>query len=76
MKGMVFTEFLEMIEGKFSPELADRSQPVIVYCNTGHWSSIVWFALHERLGFDNAVLYAGSMAAWKARSELPVALGP
>lgn len=24
MKGIVFTEFLEMVEGKFSPELADR----------------------------------------------------
>ena len=23
MKGIVFTEFLEMVEGKFSPELAD-----------------------------------------------------
>jgi len=24
MKGIVFTEFLEMVENKFSPELADR----------------------------------------------------
>jgi hypothetical protein len=24
MKGIVFTEFIEMVEGKFSPELADR----------------------------------------------------
>ncbi len=24
MKGIVFTEFLEMVEEKFSPELADR----------------------------------------------------
>jgi thiosulfate/3-mercaptopyruvate sulfurtransferase len=64
------------LEAELPPELADRSEPVIVYCNTGHWSSIVWFTLHELLGFDNAVLYAGSMAAWKARAELPIALGP
>ncbi len=24
MKGMVFTEFLEMVEDRFSPEIADR----------------------------------------------------
>jgi thiosulfate/3-mercaptopyruvate sulfurtransferase len=64
------------LEAELPPELSDRSQKVIVYCNTGHWSSIGWFALHELLGFDNAVLYAGSMAAWAANDDLPVALGP
>ena len=28
MKGIVFTEFLEMVESKFSPELADPSSIV------------------------------------------------
>jgi thiosulfate/3-mercaptopyruvate sulfurtransferase len=53
--------------------IADPETPIIVYCNTGHWSSIVWFALHEVLGFQNVLLYDGSMQAWSADPERPVA---
>ena len=55
--------------------LADRDAPIIVYCNTGHWSSIVWFALHEVLGYTNARLYDGSMQAWADDPSRPVASG-
>lgn len=50
---------------------ADR---VIVYCNTGHWSSINWFVMHELLGLDQVDLYEGSMAEW-SRSDHPVVTG-
>jgi thiosulfate/3-mercaptopyruvate sulfurtransferase len=53
--------------------LADPDTPIIVYCNTGHWSSIVWFALREVLGFTNVRLYDGSMQAWAADPQRPVA---
>jgi thiosulfate/3-mercaptopyruvate sulfurtransferase len=53
--------------------IADPETPIIVYCNTGHWSSIVWFVLHEVLGFTNVRLYDGSMQAWAADPQRPVA---
>lgn len=56
-------------------EIAGGGMPIIVYCNTGHWSSIVWFALSEVLGFDNVRLYDGSMQAWAENPDLPVTTG-
>lgn len=38
----------------------------VSFCNTGHWASINWFALHELAGVANTRLYAESMAEWSA----------
>jgi thiosulfate/3-mercaptopyruvate sulfurtransferase len=38
--------------------------PMIVFCNTGHTASLVWFVAHELLGNDQARLYDGSLAEW------------
>jgi thiosulfate/3-mercaptopyruvate sulfurtransferase len=38
----------------------------IVFCNTGHWASIAWFALQEVGGNQNTAMYDGSMAEWAA----------
>lgn len=54
----------------------DREAEIIVYCNTGHWSSIVWFALHELLAYRTARLYEDSMAGWSRDPALPMTLGP
>jgi thiosulfate/3-mercaptopyruvate sulfurtransferase len=56
--------------------IAGPETPIIVYCNTGHWSSIVWFALVEVLGFSNVRLYDGSMQAWTADPQRAVAGRP
>ena len=53
----------------------NREVEIIVYCNTGHWSSIVWFALHEVLGYRTARLYEDSMAGWSREPTLPLTLG-
>src|SRR5436189_36544 len=37
------------------------SQPVVTYCNTGHWAATNWFVLSELLGRSDAKLFAGSM---------------
>lgn len=66
---------VDALEALLPDVLADRSAEVIAYCNTGHWSSINWFVLHEVLGFENTRLYEGSMAAW-TRTDLPVVTGP
>jgi thiosulfate/3-mercaptopyruvate sulfurtransferase len=47
--------------------------PIMTYCNTGHWSSIVWFVLSELLGRKDARMFAGSMAEWSADPQRPVA---
>jgi thiosulfate/3-mercaptopyruvate sulfurtransferase len=57
------------------PKLADRRAKIIAYCNTGHWSSIDWFVLHELLGYADARLYDGSMAEWTRDPHRPVESG-
>lgn len=44
----------------------------IVFCNTGHWASISWFALHEIGGDKNTAMYDGSMAEWAADPARPI----
>ena len=36
----------------------------IAYCNSGQYSSTLWFLMHEVAGNDAARLYDGSMHAW------------
>jgi thiosulfate/3-mercaptopyruvate sulfurtransferase len=38
--------------------------PQIVFCNTGHTASLVWFVLHELQGNSQVRLYDGSLAEW------------
>jgi len=44
----------------------------IVFCNTGHWASIAWFALSEVGGNKNTSMYDGSMAEWAADPARPI----
>jgi thiosulfate/3-mercaptopyruvate sulfurtransferase len=47
---------------------------VVTFCNIGHWSAAVWFALSEIAGHARVRLYDGSMAEWAASPERPVVL--
>ena len=38
--------------------------PSIAYCNSGQYSSALWFMMHELAGNKKAKLYDGSMHAW------------
>lgn len=42
----------------------DASQPIITYCDSGHYSTGHWFVLHELLGNQAAASYDGSMHEW------------
>jgi len=47
-------------------------QQNIVFCNTGHWASIAWFALSEVAGNKSTRMYDGSMAEWTSDASRPV----
>ncbi len=53
----------------------DGDSAAIAFCNTGHWSTLAWFARSELLGQQNIRVYDGSMVDWTAGVELPVQLG-
>lgn len=61
-------EILAMMEAADIP--TDR--PIITFCNVGHRSAKVWFALSEGAGLPDVALYPGSMAAWAADPVRPV----
>lgn len=42
----------------------ERDGEQVAFCNTGHWASLGWFAVHEILGNEKAKLYDGSMTDW------------
>ena len=46
-------------------------QPVVTFCNTGHWAATQWFVLSEVLGFSQVKLYAESVVAW-SKAALPM----
>jgi thiosulfate/3-mercaptopyruvate sulfurtransferase len=46
--------------------------PAIVYCNTGHWSSLGWFVSVELLGNRAVKMYDGSMAEWSRDPDNPM----
>jgi thiosulfate/3-mercaptopyruvate sulfurtransferase len=50
----------------------DEGEKNIVFCNTGHWASIAWFALSEVGGNKNTAMYDGSMAEWAADPARPI----
>ena len=60
----------------FSGSSKPAEDETIMFCNTGHWASLGWFAQSEILGRKNVRVYDGSMVEWSAVSELPVQEGP
>ncbi|MGB1934039.1 MAG: sulfurtransferase [Candidatus Puniceispirillaceae bacterium] len=61
------------LEGLYADVAAD--QPVISYCNTGHWAATNWFVLSEVLGRKDVKLYDGSMVEWTANAGNPLEIG-
>ncbi len=48
---------------------AQPGQPVIAFCNAGHWSATDWFVRSELLGQPNVRLYPGSVIDWSQAPE-------
>lgn len=53
----------------------DDGQPIVSFCNTGHWAATVWFALSEVAGLDNVSMYDGSMTEWTQDAARPLVAG-
>jgi thiosulfate/3-mercaptopyruvate sulfurtransferase len=51
---------------------SQRHQELFAFCNTGHWSSLTWFAASEILGNKKARMYDGSLADWTMKPGAPV----
>jgi thiosulfate/3-mercaptopyruvate sulfurtransferase len=52
---------------------AAPGEPIITFCNTGHWSATDWFVLSELLGRPGVRMYAGSIIDWtSAPAPLPM----
>jgi thiosulfate/3-mercaptopyruvate sulfurtransferase len=63
-------------QGELSKIYADyANEPLISYCNTGHWAATNWFVISEILGNKDARLYDGSMVEWTANGENPLEQG-
>jgi len=45
---------------------------IIIYCNSGHQGTALWFFLHEIVGNQNVSLYDGSMHEWTLDANRPV----
>ena len=53
--------------------LANNTQEIVSFCNTGHWAATNWFVLSELVGDEDVKLYAGSMVDWtQASDSLPL----
>ncbi|MEE2746049.1 MAG: sulfurtransferase [Pseudomonadota bacterium] len=50
-------------------------QPIVSYCNTGHWAATNWFVLSEILGHKDVKLYDGSMTEWASNTNFPLTKG-
>ncbi|MEX1235538.1 MAG: rhodanese-like domain-containing protein [Roseovarius sp.] len=42
----------------------ESDQPILSFCNTGHWAATDWFALSELAGVENVKLYPESMVGY------------
>lgn len=54
-----------------------EGQDLVLFCNTGVWSALVWFEMHEVLGMKDVKIYPGSMVDWvQAVPMLPMLNAP
>lgn len=59
------------VRAEFEAMGVNRTTPVIVYCNSGHQASEIFYTLHFRLGYPNVRLYNGSWLEWSVTPGLP-----
>ncbi|MFB6310793.1 MAG: sulfurtransferase [Salinirussus sp.] len=59
----------------YAEEGIDGEGTVVAYCRIGERSSVAWFALHELLGYEDAINYDGSWTEWGNLVGAPIETG-
>ncbi|RLM94879.1 MarR family transcriptional regulator [Halobellus sp. Atlit-38R] len=65
-------EHARALERPFAEADIDPTDDIIVYCNIGERSALVWFALSELLGYPDVSNYDGSWSEWGNLVDAPV----
>ncbi|MFA9416003.1 sulfurtransferase [Natrinema sp. HArc-T2] len=65
----------EELEDLYAEEGITGSETTVAYCRIGERSSVAWFALHELLGYEDAVNYDGSWTEWGNLVSAPIEKG-
>jgi thiosulfate/3-mercaptopyruvate sulfurtransferase len=63
------------IKDLYAAEGIDGDSTTVAYCRIGERSSVAWFALHELLGYEDAINYDGSWTEWGNLVGAPVETG-
>jgi thiosulfate/3-mercaptopyruvate sulfurtransferase len=69
-----FKDYDELRE-LYEEESIDGEGTTVAYCRIGERSSVAWFALHELLGYDDAINYDGSWTEWGNLVGAPIEKG-
>lgn len=62
--GIVYWRSAEAVQDIVASMLPAADGPIIDYCNSGHVSSLAWFAMSEIGGRADVALYDGSLHEW------------
>jgi thiosulfate/3-mercaptopyruvate sulfurtransferase len=65
-------EHRQALERPFVDANVDENDDIILYCNVGERSALVWFALSELLGYPHVQNYDGSWIEWGNLVDAPV----
>ncbi|MEF8775565.1 MAG: sulfurtransferase [Haloarculaceae archaeon] len=65
----------EEIAALYAEHGIDGGETTVAYCRIGERSSVAWFALHELLGYDDAINYDGSWTEWGNLVGAPIETG-
>jgi thiosulfate/3-mercaptopyruvate sulfurtransferase len=73
-KGFVLKPEAQLQQSLASIGIKDKSQPLLLYCNSGHRASQTYMTL-KHLGYKNIKLYDGSMAEYTRDKQAPIKQG-